>query len=134
MIIVHLSSLIARVLYKSILVFNIHYGPCVIQAYNDININHSFYVIPRIFKHRHYTLGYTNLITVHVLYKLNDFYVYITRNKTVDTPAINLRKFSSKFLDLCVDFILVGHCLSTHKCRNLLENLRKFLTRVSLAS
>ena len=53
--------------------------------------------------------------------------------KAGDTWAIHLRKFSSKFLRLCVDVILFGYCSSTHKLRNLLENLHQFFARVSPA-
>ena len=35
--------------------------------------------------------------------------------KIDDTWVINLRKFSSKFLRLCVNVMLLGYCSSTHK-------------------
>ena len=47
--------------------------------------------------------------------------------KTGGTRAINLRKFSSKFLRLCFDVILLTTRQHNYECRNLLENLHKFL-------
>ena len=55
-------------------------------------------------------------------------------DKADDTQARNLRKFSSKFLHLCVDEQYSSNMMSTHNRRNILENLRKFLAHVSPAN
>ena len=53
--------------------------------------------------------------------------------KTGDTQAINLRKLSIEFLHSCLDEQYPSNMTSTHNHRNLLESLRKFIARVSLA-
>ena len=53
--------------------------------------------------------------------------------KAGDTRAKNWCKFSSKFLNLCVDEQYPNNMTSTHNRRNLLENLRKCIAHVSPA-
>ena len=48
-----------------------------------------------------------------------------------DTRARNLHKFLSKFLHLCVDEHYSSKMTSTYNHENLLENLRKFIVRMS---
>ena len=50
--------------------------------------------------------------------------------KSGDTRARNLRKFSIKFLHLCVDVQYPSNTTSTYKRRNLLKNLRMFIASV----
>ena len=50
---------------------------------------------------------------------------------TWDRRVRNLRSFSSQLQWLCIDVILLEYCSSTHKCRNMPDNLRKFLARAS---
>ena len=73
-----------------------------------------------------------NLFVETCLINCTGFWLVCLQYKTGGTQEINLRKFSSRFLWLCVDVILLGNCSSTHECRDLPENLRKFLARVSL--
>ena len=58
---------------------------------------------------------------------------YFVAHKTDEIWAKNLRKFWSKLLWLCVDISLLEYCSSTYKWRNFLENVRKFLARMSQA-
>ena len=69
----------------------------------------------------------------------NKVQIFVTMNekqvtfyyKAVDTLARNLRKFFNKYLHSYVGKQYPNNIMSTHNHRNLLENMRKFIARVS---
>ena len=65
--------------------------------------------------------------------KLHCFcFKHATISNAGDIWAKNLRNFSSKFQYSSVHEQFSSNVTSTHNHRNLLENLRKFIVRVSL--